>query len=229
MMFSNLPKDRATSTLKVLETQYGHLKRILGTAGTDWPEKVGIYVFDSQRLHRVRPDGRERARRRRRGIDQRASFGRSTVPGGGRPAGGQEGRTGAAGKRKSRGRRGDEKAGEGSADRSLRACSPRRSARRWCSRRGIHRDGWPWASAPYLASQVEPRSPYYRQLRQTAFANWQQGWPTRANEALGGSDQLTPDGLRSISFALVEAMMSSGDEQGFPAFVNGMLDGGGKA
>ncbi len=77
----------------------------------------------------------------------------------------------------------------------------------------------------YLAAQVEPRSPYYKQLRQTAFANWQQGWQTRANEALGGSDQLTPDGLHAIAFALVEAMMSSEMKQGFPAFANGMLAG----
>ena len=80
----------------------------------------------------------------------------------------------------------------------------------------------------YLASQVEPRSPYYRQLRQTAFANYQQGWPTRAIEALGGSDQITPEGLRSIAFAIVEAMMSSEMRQRFPNFVAGMLEGGNK-
>ena len=38
---------------------------------------------------------------------------------------------------------------------------------------------------------VEPRSPYYQQLRQTAFANFDQGWRTRASEALGGADQIT--------------------------------------
>ena len=48
-------------------------------------------------------------------------------------------------------------------------------------------------------SQSRAAQPYYRQLRQTAFANFQQGWPTRATEALGGSDQITPDGLHSIA------------------------------
>jgi hypothetical protein len=79
----------------------------------------------------------------------------------------------------------------------------------------------------YLAAQVEPRSHYYQQLRQTAFANFEQGWKTRASEAMGGGDQITADGVHSIGFALVEAMMS-GMRQGFPAFVNGMLQGGDK-
>src|SRR5262249_58009764 len=30
MLFSNLPKDRAVNTLKLLETQFGYLRRILG-------------------------------------------------------------------------------------------------------------------------------------------------------------------------------------------------------
>ena len=60
----------------------------------------------------------------------------------------------------------------------------------------------------YMSALVEPRSPYYRQLRQTAFANFDQGWKSKANEALGGSDQITADGLHAIGFALVEAMMS---------------------
>ena len=49
MIFSNLPKDRATTTLKGLETQYGHLKRILGTSATNRPEKVSIYAFSSRK------------------------------------------------------------------------------------------------------------------------------------------------------------------------------------
>ncbi len=77
----------------------------------------------------------------------------------------------------------------------------------------------------YLASQVEPHSPYYRQLRQTTLANFQQGWPTRANEALGGSDQITPDGLHSIAFGLVEYLMAPELKQAFPSFVKGMLGG----
>jgi hypothetical protein len=79
----------------------------------------------------------------------------------------------------------------------------------------------------YMAAQLEPRNHYYQQLRQTAFANFDQGWKTKASEALGGSDQITADGLHAIGFGLVEAMMS-GMRQGFSAFVTGMLQGGEK-
>ena len=47
-MFSKLPNDRATSTIKVMETQYGHLKRLLGSPSTDWVEKVSLYVFSNR-------------------------------------------------------------------------------------------------------------------------------------------------------------------------------------
>ena len=39
LFFSNLPKDRATNTLKVLETQYGHLRRVLGSPAPTGPKK----------------------------------------------------------------------------------------------------------------------------------------------------------------------------------------------
>ena len=77
----------------------------------------------------------------------------------------------------------------------------------------------------YLASQVEPRNPYYHQLRQNAFAKFQQGWPTKATETLGGTDKIAAEDFHAVSFALVESMLSSELRQGFPTFVNGMLGG----
>ena len=47
IMFSNLPKDRATSTIKQMETQYLHLRR-LGLPAKEWVEKVSLYVFSSK-------------------------------------------------------------------------------------------------------------------------------------------------------------------------------------
>jgi hypothetical protein len=79
----------------------------------------------------------------------------------------------------------------------------------------------------YMSAQVEPRSQYYHQLRQTAFANFDQGWRTKANEAMGGGDQTTADAVHAVGFALVEAMMS-GMRQGFPDFLKGMAQGGDK-
>ena len=60
----------------------------------------------------------------------------------------------------------------------------------------------------YMAARVEPRSPFYRHLRQTAFAEFGQGWRTRASEALGATDRVTAESLQAVGFALVEAMMS---------------------
>ena len=229
MMFSNLPKDRATNTLKLLETELGQLRRILGAEATAWPEKVGIYAFST------RKDYIEFART----VEQRAEVdaeeftsGRLTVTqpyvAVVDPQGGKKDEPG-AGKRKGRGRRGDEKGGDASAaDRSLQGLL---SETLGSSVVGIAGSPPRWLAVgigAYLSAQVEPRSPYYRQLRQTAFANYQQGWPTRAMEALGGSDQITPDGMRSIAFAIVEAMMSSEMRQRFPNFVAGMLEGGNK-
>ena len=111
---------------------------------------------------------------------------------------------------------------EGAADRSLQGLLTESVGSAVVIPPAIRRDGWPSGSDLSGLAGRTPQ-PYYRQLRQTAFANWQQGWPTRANEALGGSDQLTPDGLHSIAFGLIESMMSPDMKQGFPAFVNGML------
>src|SRR5262249_39860812 len=77
----------------------------------------------------------------------------------------------------------------------------------------------------YLASRVEPRSSYYQHLRKTAMANYQQGWSTKANDALGEGGQIASEDLHAIGFALVESMLTSELRQGFPAFVNGMLQG----
>jgi hypothetical protein len=227
LMFSNLAGDRAKSTIKVMETQYGHLKRLIGSPSTDWAEKVSLYVFSSRKdfIEFVRTvESRE--------IEADASASaKLSIPqpylAVFDPAGGRKDDP-AAGKRRARSKRGADTEGEsGGSDRSLDgiltealgagALAASGNAPRWLA----------LGLGSYLAAQVEPRSQYYRQLRQTAFANFDQGWKTRANEALGGGDQITADGVHSVGFALVEAMMS-GMRQRFPAFVNGMIQGGGK-
>jgi cytochrome c553 len=226
MMISNLPKDRATGTLTGLENELGQLRKIIGAAATDWPEKVGIYAFGSRKdfIEFVRTvEGRA-------DVDaEESASARLMVPqpyvAVVDPQGGKKDEPGAASKRKSRGRRSDEKGSEGSAERTLQGLLTEALGSSVVASAGNPPRWLAFGIGTYLAAQVEPRSPYYRQLRQTTFANWQQGWPTRANEALGGSDQLTLDGLHSIAFGLVEAMMSPDLKQGFPSFVGGMLAG----
>jgi mono/diheme cytochrome c family protein len=222
VLFSNLPKDRATSTLKSLEAQYSHLKRLLGSPSMDWVEKVGLYVFTSNNdfVEFVRSvEGRDadpdRHSTAKLGIAQPYV---AVVD----PAGGK--REEPATKRRAKGKRGEEKESTGS-ERSLLgvlteglasgAVAAAGNAPRWL-REGI---------GTYLASKVEPRSPHYQQLRQSALANYQQGWQTKANETLGGAEQIAAADLHAVSFALVEAMMSSNLRQGFPTFLHGMLEG----
>ena len=120
VMFSNLPSDRATSTIKVMETQYGHLKRLLGSPSTDWVEKVSLYVFSSRNdfIEFVRSvESREvdaDAQCVREAVDPAA------VPGGRRSGGGKKEEP-AAGKRKGavETRRAKAEAGSGGADRTL--------------------------------------------------------------------------------------------------------------
>ena len=217
------PRDRATSTLKVMETQYGHLKRLLGSPATDWVEKVSLYVFSkSEGLHRVRPHGgeptRSRSRRSRVARSSRSpnrTWRSSIRRGARRRAGGRQ----AAGTVETRRRRRTRKTAArierlvGLLTEALGAASVVASAGnapRWLA----------LGLGSYMAAQVEPRSPYYHQLRQTAFANFDQGWKTRANEALGGGDQITADGVHAVGFALVEAMMS-GDASGLPGLRQG--------
>jgi Planctomycete cytochrome C len=223
IVFSNLPADRANSTVKVLETQYNHLKRLLGSPAMDWPEKVGLYVFNGNNefVEFVRSvEGRE--------VDSqepRMSV-RFNVPqpyiAATDPAGGKREEPS---RRRTRAKKAEESEGAGAgAERSLLgllteglgsgSVSVAGNAPRWL------RDG----IGLFMAAAAEPRGPYYQRLRQVAFQDFDQGWQTRATQALG--DQLPGEQLRAVGFALVECMMRSEFSQGFSAFLHAMLEGG---
>ena len=74
-----------------------------------------------------------------------------------------------------------------------------------------------------MAAQVEPRSPYYQKLRETARDKYNQGWPTKATEALGEGSQVSAEDLRAVGFAIVECLMSPT----LPAVVPGLRQGHG--
>jgi Planctomycete cytochrome C len=228
VIFSNLPRDRATSTLKALETQYGHLKRLLGSPALDWVEKVSLYVFASRndfiefvRTVESRETEPDMFTTAKLSIPQPYL---ALVD----PSGGSKDAPAAPKRSRSRSKRGGDQGADGATDRSLaglateslgtEAVKSAGNAPRWLAV-GI---------GTFLSAAVEPRSMYYQHLRRTALANFEQGWQTKVNEALGGSDQITAEGLHSVGFALVEAMMKTDMRSRFPAFVNGMLQGGEK-
>jgi len=227
VMFGTGPSDRAASTLKVMEAQYGHLKRLLGSPSMDWVEKVSLYVFPSRKdfIEFVRT---VESREAETDVLSTARFAvpqpyLAIVD----PAGGKKDEPGAS-KRKGRSRRGEDGDAENSgSDRNLAGVLAEALGSATVAGSGNPPRWLALGIGSYLSAQLEPRSHYYRQLRQTAFANFDQGWKTKANEALGGAEQITADGLHAIGFALVEAMMS-GMREGFPIFVRGMLQGGEK-
>jgi hypothetical protein len=226
MIFSNLAKEKATVTLKAMERQHGHLKGILGTAATDWPEKMSVYVFANKKdfVEFVRT-----VENRELEADE-VTTAKLMVPqpyvAALDPAGGKKEEP--APRKKGRAKRGEGKEPEGSvSDRTLigllaesldsAVVAAAGNPPRWLSK-GI---------GSYLASHVE-RSPYYNQLRQAALANFDQGWLTKANEALGGAEQIAPGDLHAVGFAFVEAMMSTELRGRFSAFVHSMLEGQGR-
>jgi hypothetical protein len=228
VLFSTLPRDRATTTLRSMELQYGHLKRMLGPSWAEWVEKVGLYVFPTRKdlieFVRAIENGRdldaEDFASAKLTVDQPyvavvdPGAGRNEEPG--------------ASRRRGRPKRFDEGSGEGGgSDRTINGLLTEALGISVIGASGSPPRWLVLGIGSYLAAQVEPRSVYYRQLRQTAFANFRQGWPNRANEALGGTDQITPDNLHAMGFALVEAMMTT-EPRAFPNFVVGMLQGGEK-
>jgi len=226
MIFSTLAKEKSNTLLRAMETQYGHMRRLLGTAATDWPEKVSLYVFANKKdlIEFVRTvENRELE-----GDEMTAA--KLMVPQPYvavlDPAGGKKEEP--AQRKKARGKRGDAKESEGAgSDRTLigiltesvdsATVAAAGNPPRWLSK-GL---------GSYFASHVE-RSPYYNQLRQAALANFDQGWTTKANEALGGAEQIAPGDLHAVGFAFVEGMMSTELRNRFPVFVQTMLEGQGK-
>jgi hypothetical protein len=228
VMFSNVPHDRALNTLKVMEAQLGHLRNFFGLPANDWVEKVSFYVLPS------RNDFIEfvRAVETREPDTDTQSTARFNVPhpylAVVDPSGGKKDEP-AAGKRRSRAKRGaDVEAESSGSDRTLAGVLAEALGSAVLASSGNPPRWLAMGIGSFMASRLEsPRSQYYQQLRQTAFTNFDQGWKTKANEALGGIDQITSESLHAIGFALVESMMSE-MRQGFPQFVNGMLAGGEK-
>ena len=227
IMFTSLPSDRASSTLRVLDKQPGYLKRFVGLPRNDRVEKVSLFVFSN------RKDFIEFVKTiENRDVEADTIWtGQLTVDqpylAVVDPAGGKKDDAGAS-KRKGRSRRNDEKdMDSGGSDRSVAGILTEALGSATVESAGKPPRWVVLGVGTFFAAQVEPRSHYYQQLRQTAFANFSQGWDTRANNALGQTDQITADGIHAIGFALVEAMMSE-MRQGFPAFVQGMVQEGNK-
>jgi Planctomycete cytochrome C len=222
LLFSNLPKDRAANTVKMMEAQYTQLKRILGDQATDWVEKVSLYVFNDRKdfVEFIRSvESRE--------VDASiTTTGNLSVP---QPyvavADPQGGRNDdpAAAKRKSRTRKGDEK--ETGGERSLAGLLTESLGEAAVTALGKSPRWLAYGLGAVLAAQVEPRAPYVARYREIAREKYRQGWLTRATEVLGEGEQASNQDLHGVGFAIVDALLSPDLRASFPAFVQGMSKG----
>ncbi|APW59327.1 hypothetical protein BSF38_00747 [Paludisphaera borealis] len=228
VLFSNMPKDRAASTLKAVEAQYGNLRRLLGPGPTEWVEKVSLYVFDDRKDYvefvRTVQQGEVDSEEAGRG-DLRTSEPYVVVADPHDAAGKDE----PAARRRTTRRRGEDRDASGAgAKRSLVGLLTQHMAES-----AVLADGKSprWLAAGvglYLASQTERRADFYRTLRQTALEKYQQGWSTKTNEVLGDGNGVSPDEFLAISFGLVECLTSPQYREQFPALTKSLRQGGDK-
>jgi hypothetical protein len=222
VLFSTMPRDRASATVKAMDAQHANLRRLLGSGAVDWVEKVSLYVFDDRKDYvefvRTVKQGEVDEDETGRG-DLRTSEPYVVVADPHDSA-----RDEPAARRRAPRRRGGERDAVGS-KRTLVGVLTEHTAESTV----LAQDKSPrWLATGIgllMASQAERRPEYYWSLRRAALEKYQQGWPTRTNEVLGDGENATIDEFRCISLALVECMTSPQYRERFPAFAEGMSKG----
>jgi hypothetical protein len=225
LLFAEMPKDRATNLLKVMEAQYGKLYRVLPNGkGLAGPEKIGLYVFKQRKgytefvrtVENQDVDNGDEARAKLN-VESPYVLAVDPVAGGAEPSSTTSKKGGRSKKGSDDSPTGPERALAGLLTEQLTSSALIGAGKppRWVTA-GV---------GALFASQVEPRSPYYRRLRAAAYEQCRLDWPTKATEALG--DQTKPETVRAVGFAISEWMVTT-DSSVFPQFLNAMLEGGEK-
>jgi mono/diheme cytochrome c family protein len=224
LMFGQLPQERAEAILKQLEGQYLALRGLLGQPGAmalNGPEKLSIYVFNDRTQYVEFVRGLEN-RDIEMGTEAHANFGvespylAAADPLNGRddPTLGQKPSTKVSRKKQDEEFEGPERSLSGllAEQMGIAALTQAGKPPRWLS----------LGFGAYLGSLLEPRSPYYRHLRNVTFAQAEAGWMTKSVEALGGDTE--EEKVRAIGFSMIEWLASAFRLQ-FPVFTRGMLAG----
>ncbi len=226
LLLSTLPKERANKLLQAMETQYKLVNGLLSanktTPALNPIEKIGLYVFKEQAqfvefVRSVENADVEAGELARAKLTVEAPYLVAVDP----AAGGEE--ASAAPVRK--GVRSRKKAAEasGGPDRTLAGILTEQLASG-----AVTKAGKPprWVSlglGAYLASHLEPASPYYRGLRKETAENFRIGWQAKANGALGGEEKT--ETIRAIGFSLFEWMAANVSSPTVSSFIQAMLAG----
>ena len=220
ILFSTLPKDRAANALKTLETQYSALGAWFGPEAIESTEKLSVYVFNDSGSYGEFVRNVEQ--REVESSDTGSSKLNTTEPYLALidPSGGREEPKGAATKKGAKGkRRGSENDGP---ERSLAGVLTEQLAIGTVSKAGKSPRWVTLGVATYLGSKVEPRSPFYNSLRTEAHDLMDQGWASKANDALGDATKV--EVVRAVGFAIIE-WLASVDKDLAVEFAKGMLKG----
>ena len=207
----------------MLEAQHGNLKRILGAKATDWPEKVGVYVFNDRKdlIEFIRTvEGRDVDLEVRSSSRMSVTQPYVAVLD---PARGREDLSPATRRRAGRSKKGDEGTSSAGEDRTLAGLLTEALGVGAVDAAGKS-PGWLSAGiGAYLAGRVEPRGAHIRQLRAIAAEACRAGWNARAAEVLADHPDIKAEEMQAIGYAIVDWLLSPELGRAFPAFVAGMI------
>jgi mono/diheme cytochrome c family protein len=220
LVFSNLPKKRAEALAKAMEPQRTSLLALLGPAGASVlgsNEKISIYVFNDLAAYAEFLRGVEN-REPEPGVEAHGNLKvESPYLACVDPLNGHE--EPPAAKKAAKSKKADDAEGP---TRTLLGLVTEQLGAATANAAGKPPRYLALGVGAFLASGVEGRSPYYRQIRAEAYRTYEAGWNTKASEALGGEGD--PDRLRAVGFSLME-WLSKTARPLMQGFVGRMLDG----
>jgi hypothetical protein len=221
LLFSNLPKDRASLLVKTMDKQYLLVGQVIGAGKLNFVEKISLYVFKESKgftefvrtVENQEVDPGEEARAKL-GVESPYLIAVDPLAGGPEVA---------VTKKSARSKKGDDS--PGGPERTLSGLLTEQ-----LTAGSLNLAGKPprWISAgvgALLASKLEPRSTYYKKLRLDAAEQYRLGWNAKAQESMG--DTTKPETVRAVGFAICDWLLSS-DAGLFTNFVRAMLEGGAK-
>jgi hypothetical protein len=227
LLLSELPKERAASLLKAMESQYTFLDRLLGngrTPGLNFSEKLSLYVFKERRgfteyvrtIENQEVDASEQARGK---LTVESPYIVAVDPLSGQP----EPATPVA--KRSRSKKSSVEEAFTGPERKIAGLLTEQLTSGALNAAGKPPRWLTLGAAAFLASKLEPASPYYRRIRAEAVDQVKQGWARTATEALG--DTTKPETQRAVGYAICDWLYSN-DANAFSSFTKGMLEGGPK-
>ena len=229
LLVSTLPKERATKLLTTMEAQYKTANNLLSTPkaqALNPTEKLSLYVFKDtvSFVEFVRTNENQEVEsgeqaRAKLGVESPYIVAVDPAMGGEEAAMGPAPKKGARPKKKAEeSAGGPERTLAGILTEQLVAAAANKAGKppRWVS----------MGLGAFMASQLEPGSPYYKNLRKETAENLRIGWQVKANEALGG--EAKSETVRAIGFSLFEWMAANASGPALANFVKTMLEGQGK-